>query len=84
MQLKASLPGEQGGPRGAYSSRDGAKVFADSLTYANLKPSFKGYDEFTTTLQEELDTNVFNAANKTAKDALSTVVPQLNSILAGQ
>ncbi len=45
-------------------------MFADSLAYAKLKPSFKGYDEFTTMLQEELDTNVFNAANKTAKDAL--------------
>ena len=85
MTLKASIPVNNEVLAGAYSSSwDGAKVFADSLTYAKLKPSFKGYDEFTTTLQNELDTNVFNAANKTAKDALSTVVPQLNSILAGQ
>ena len=71
MTLKASMPVNKEVLAGPYSSSwDGAKVFADSLTYAKLKPSFKGYDEFTTTLQEELDTNVFNAANKTAKDAL--------------
>ena len=85
MTLKASIPVNKEVLAGPYSSSwDGAKVFADSLSYAKLKPSFKGYDEFTTTLQEELDTNVFNAANKTAKDALGSVVPQLNSILAGQ
>src|SRR3954452_2797346 len=85
MTLKASIPVNKEVLAGPYSSSwDGAKVFADSLTYAKLKPSFKGYDEFTTTLQNELDTNVFNAANKTAKDALATVVPQLNQILAAQ
>jgi multiple sugar transport system substrate-binding protein len=84
MQLKASLPVSKEVLAGPYaSSFDGAQVFADSLEYAKLKPSFKGYDEFTTTLQEELDTNVFNAANKTAKDALATVVPKLNELLAG-
>ncbi len=84
MQLKASLPVNKEVLAGPYaSSSDAAKVFADSLEYAKLKPSFKGYDEFTTTLQEELDTNVFNAPNKTAKDALATVVPKLNELLAG-
>jgi multiple sugar transport system substrate-binding protein len=85
MTLKASIPVNKEVLAGPYSSSwDGAKVFADSLTYAKLKPSFKGYDEFTTTLQNELDTNVFNAANKTAKEALDTVVPELNDILAKQ
>ena len=85
MQLKASLPVSKEVLAGPYSSSfEGAKVLADSLAYANLKPSFKGYDEFATTLQEELDTNVFNTPNKTAKDALADVVPQLNAILAQQ
>jgi multiple sugar transport system substrate-binding protein len=85
MQLKASLPVSKEVLAGPYStSFDGAKVFADSLAYAKLKPSFKGYDEFTTTLQEELDTNVFNNPNKTAKDALASVVPALDALLAGQ
>src|SRR3954469_22876912 len=85
MTLKASIPVNKEVLAGPYSSSwDGAKVFADSLSYAKLKPSFKGYDGFTTTLQNELGTNVFNAANKTAKDALATVVPQLNQILTAQ
>ena len=85
MQLKASLPVSTEVLAGPYaSSFEGAQVFADSLAYAKLKPSFKGYDEFTTTLQEELDTNVFNAPNKTAKDALASVVPELDALLAGQ
>jgi multiple sugar transport system substrate-binding protein len=85
MTLKASIPVNKEVLAGPYSSSwDGAKVFADSLSYAKLKPSFKGYDEFTTTLQNELDTNVFNAANKTAKEALASVVPALNDILAKQ
>ena len=85
MTLKASIPVNKEVLAGAYSSSwDGAKVFADSLTYAKLKPSFKGYDEFTTTLQNELDTHVFNAPDKTAKDALASVVPALNDILAKQ
>jgi multiple sugar transport system substrate-binding protein len=84
MQLKASLPVNKEVLAGPYaSSFDGAQVFADSLAYAKLKPSFKGYDEFATTLQEELDTNVFNTPNKTAKDALASVVPALNALLAG-
>jgi len=64
------------------SAFDGAQVFADALAYAHLKPSFKGYNEFATTLQTELDENVFNAPNKTAKDAISSVNDQLNQILA--
>jgi multiple sugar transport system substrate-binding protein len=83
MQLKASLPVNKEVLAGPYaSSFDGAQVFADSLEYAKLKPSFKGYDEFATTLQNELDTNVFNAPNKTAKEALETVVPELDALLA--
>ena len=41
-----------------------------------------GYNEFNTLLQTELDENVFNAANKTAADAIATVNEQLNGILA--
>ena len=47
----------------------GAKVLADAIAYAHLKPSFKGYDEWTTALQTELDANVFIDPNKTAKQA---------------
>lgn len=85
MQLKAALPVSKEVLAGPYpSSFDGAQVFADSLEYAKLKPSFKGYNEFTTILQGELDENVFNAANKTAKQALADVIPQLDALLAGQ
>ncbi|HKF86264.1 MAG TPA: sugar ABC transporter substrate-binding protein [Candidatus Limnocylindrales bacterium] len=83
MQLKASLPVSKEVLAGPYaSSFEGAQVFADSLEYAKLKPSFKGYEEFTTTLQNELDTNVFDVPNKTAKEALAAVVPELNALLA--
>ena len=85
MQLKASLPVNKEVLAGPYaSSFDGAKVFADSLAYAKLKPSFRGYNEFSTALQSELETNVFNATTKTAKQALTDVVPQLDAILAAQ
>ncbi len=85
MTLKASIPVNKEVLAGPYSSSwDGAKVFADSLTYAKLKPSFKGYDEFATTLQNELDVNVFNEPKKTAQEALESVVPQLDALLAGQ
>jgi multiple sugar transport system substrate-binding protein len=84
MQLKASLPVSKEVLAGPYaSSFDGASVFADSLSYARLKPSFRGFDEFTTTLQGELDTNVFNEPNKTAAQALADIVPQLDALLAG-
>ena len=85
MQLHASLPVSKEVLAGPYpSSFDGAQVLADSLAYANLKPSFRGYNEFTTILQGELDTNVFNAPNKTAAEALAEVVPQLDAVLAAQ
>jgi multiple sugar transport system substrate-binding protein len=82
MALKASLPINKSVLSGPYaSSFDGAKVLADALAYAHLKPSFAGYDEFATTLQGELDASVFNAPNKTAAQALADVVPQLNALL---
>jgi multiple sugar transport system substrate-binding protein len=85
MQLHASLPVSKEVLAGPYATAfEGSQVFADSLEYAKLKPSFKGYNEFTTILQGELDENVFNAANKTAKQALTDVTPQLDAILAGQ
>lgn len=83
MQLKASLPVSKEVLAGPYAtSFDGAQVFADSLAYAKPKPSFAGYEEYTTILQTELDENVFNAPNKTAKEALDTVAPQLDELLA--
>jgi ABC-type sugar transport system, periplasmic component len=85
MELKAALPVNKEVLNGAYAtSYDGAKVFADSLAYARLKPSFPGYTEFNTMLQGELDTNVFQAPNKTAQQALSDITPKLNEFLAAR
>ncbi len=85
MQLKAALPVSKEVLAGPYaSSFEGAQVFADSLAYANPKPSFQGYDEYVTVLQGELDENVFMAPNKTAQAALDSVAPQLDALLAGQ
>jgi len=85
MALKASLPVNTEVLNGPFAtSFDGAKVLADSLGYAHLKPSFKGYNEFTTILQGELDEHVFNAPDETAADAVAKVKDQLNQILAGQ
>lgn len=83
MKLKASLPANREVLEGPFAtSFDGAQVLADSLSYARLKPSFRGYNEFTTALQGELDANVFNEPKKTAAQALADVVPQLDEILA--
>jgi multiple sugar transport system substrate-binding protein len=83
MALKASVPVNKQILSTTYASAfDGAQVFADALGYAHLKPSFKGYNDFATTLQTELDENVFNNPNKSAKDAIASVNGQLNQILA--
>ena len=83
MALKASVPVNKEILSTTYPSAfDGAQVFADALSYAHLKPSFKGYDDFATTLQTELDENVFNQPNKTAKEAIAAVNDQLDQILA--
>jgi multiple sugar transport system substrate-binding protein len=85
MELKASLPANKAVLSGPYStSFDGAKVLADAIAYAHIKPSFKGYDNFATTLQTELDANVFDARNETVRQAIDKVLPKLNQILAGQ
>jgi multiple sugar transport system substrate-binding protein len=85
MQLKASLPVNKAVLAGSFaSSFDGAKVLADAIAYAHLKPSFKGYNDWTTALQDELEANVFTEPKKTAKQALTDVLPQLDGILAGQ
>jgi multiple sugar transport system substrate-binding protein len=85
MALKASVPANASILATTYASAfDGAKVFADSLGFAHLKPSFVGYNEFTTILQTELDENVFNAPNKTAVQAIAAVNDDLNAILAKQ
>ena len=83
MALKASVPVNKEILATTYpASFDGAQVFADSLAFAHLKPAFKGYNEFNTILQAELDENVYNAPNKTAADAIASVNDQLNGILA--
>ncbi len=85
MELKSSMPANKEVLTGPFStSFDGAKVLADSIAYAHIKPSFKGYDEWTTTLQNELDANVFTAPTKTPKQAIADVLPKLDQILAGQ
>ncbi len=85
MELKASLPANKAVLAGPFSkSFDGAKVLADAITYARIKPSFQGYNDWTTTLQTEIDANVFNAPKKTAKQALTDVLPALDQVLATQ
>jgi hypothetical protein len=85
MELRASLPANKEVLAGPYSaSFDGARVLADAIAYAHVKPSFKGYDDFATTLQTELDANVFNDPNETVRQAIDKVLPQLNAVLAGQ
>ena len=85
MELKASLPANKEVLAGPYaSSFDGAKVLADAIAYAKIKPSFKGYNDFNTQLQEELDANVYNAPNKTARQAIDDVKDALNATLASQ
>jgi multiple sugar transport system substrate-binding protein len=85
MELKASMPANKQVLTGPFAtSFDGAQVLVDAIDYAHIKPSFQGYTEWTTALQTELDTNVFTDANKTAKQALTDVLPQLDEILAKQ
>ena len=80
--LKASMPANKQVLADQYAtSFDGGKTFADALTYAHLKPSFKGYNEFNSTLQDELDSKVFNDNQMTAKAALDEVAPKLQGLL---
>jgi multiple sugar transport system substrate-binding protein len=81
--LKASMPANKQVLTGQYAtSFDGGKTFADALGYAHLKPSFKGYNEFSSALQDELDTKVFNDNTLSAKAALDEVTPALQKLLA--
>jgi multiple sugar transport system substrate-binding protein len=85
MELKASLPANKEVLSGSFAtSFDGSKVLADAIAYAHLKPSFKGFNDWTTALQTELDANVFHTPTKTAKQAVADVLPKLDQILAGQ
>jgi multiple sugar transport system substrate-binding protein len=85
MELKASMPANKAVLTGPFAtSFDGAKVLADAISYAHIKPSFKGFNDWTTALQTELDTNVYTTPNKTAKQAVTDVLPDLDSILASQ
>ena len=80
--LKASMPVNMQVLTGQYAtSFDGGKTFADALSYAHLKPSFKGYNEFSTALQDELDSKVFNDNQLSAKAALDEITPQLQQLL---
>ncbi|HEX7496495.1 MAG TPA: sugar ABC transporter substrate-binding protein [Candidatus Limnocylindrales bacterium] len=80
--LKASMPANKQILANVYvTSFDGGATFADALTYAHLKPSFRGYNEFNTALQDELDSNVFNNNGLTAKAALDEVAPKLGPLL---
>ena len=80
--LKASMPANKQILANIYAtSFDGGATFADALTYAHLKPSFRGYNEFTTALQDELDSKVFNDNSLTAKAALDEVAPKLEQLL---
>ena len=84
MELKASLPANKEVLAGPFAtSFDGAKVLADAIAYAHLKPSFKGFNEWTTALQTELDANVFNEPNEDRQaGARPTSLPKLDEILA--
>lgn len=85
MELRASLPANKAVLAGPYSSSfDGAKVLADAIAYAHIKPSFKGYNDFATTLQTELDAKVFNEPSETVRQAIDKVLPALNAVLSGQ
>ena len=65
MELKASMPANKEVLAGPFStSFEGAQVLADAIAYAHLKPSFKGYDEWTTALQTEIDANVFTGSEE--------------------
>ena len=80
-----SLPVDKSVLEGSYSQAfEGAEVMAAMLDHAHLKPSFPGYSEWSTVLQDELDTNVFNAPNKTAREAIDSVIGELDQILAAQ
>ncbi len=80
--LKASMPVNKQVLTGQYAtSFDGGRTFADALAYAHLKPSFRGYNEFNTMLQDELDSKVFNDSVMTAKAALDEVTPKLQKLL---
>ncbi len=85
MQLRAALPVDKSVLEGPYSTAfEGSDVMAAMLEDAHLKPSFKGYSEWSTILQDELDTNVFNAPNKSVREAIDSVLPELDAILADQ
>lgn len=80
--LKASMPVNMKVLTEQYAtSFDGGKTFADALSYAHLKPSFKGYNEFSSALQDELDSKVFNDKLLSAKAALDEVAPALQKLL---
>ena len=80
--LKASMPANKQVLTQQYAtSFEGGKTFADALAYAHLKPSVKGYNEWSTALQDELDSKVFNDNTLTAKAALDEIAPTLQKLL---
>lgn len=61
------------------SSAVDQKVFLDALAYAHLKPSFKGYDEWSTTVGDSL-IPVWTG-EKTIDAALDEIVPAADAVL---
>ena len=85
MQSKAALPVDKSVLEGGYATAfPGSDVFASMLDHARLKPSFVGYVEWNDRLHEELVANVFDFPNKTAREAIDSVLPELDGILAAQ
>ena len=85
MELRASLPANKEVLNGPFaSSFDGAKVLADSLAYGRIKPSFKGFNDWTTALQTKIDADVYSQPNLTARQAIDEVIAELDAILASQ
>ncbi|MEO5918387.1 MAG: sugar ABC transporter substrate-binding protein [Candidatus Limnocylindrales bacterium] len=85
MQLRASLPANKEVLSGPFAtSFDGAKVLADAIAYAHIKPSFKGFSDWTSALQNKIDADVYTLPNMTARQAIDEVLAELDRILASQ
>ena len=79
MELKASLPANKEVLAGPYArSFDGAKVLADAIAYAHLKPSFKGYNDGRRRSRPSSTRTSSTTPNKTAQQAIDDVLPQLD------
>ena len=86
MQLKAAVPVDKSVLAGRL--RHGIPGLRRVRRDPSLTPTSSRRSAATTSgptaLQEELDTNVFNAPIKTAREAIDSVLPELDGILAKQ